>query len=96
MLSLIPAISSPAAAITARELMNGMKPDERNGYLAGMVDMLSYQAVLAGTKQRARCINDAFYRNDTMLKRVLDAMHAFPDREPVAILVVVMNKQCGK
>lgn len=76
--------------------MNGMKPDERNGYIIGMVDMLSYQAVLAGNRPRAQCITNAFYGDDATKKRVLDVMHAFPDREPVAILIVVMNKQCGK
>mgnify|MGYP007077462711 CR=1 FL=1 len=71
-----------------------MNEDRRNGYLTGLVDMLSYQAVLSGDRSKARCISDAFYRDTDMLKRVIDAMLSFPDREPVAILIVVMNKAC--
>lgn len=86
--------SNLAHAITAKKLMTGMNKDERNGYISGLVDMLSYQAVLTKDRPRARCINDSFYRNDAMLKRVVDAMYAFSDKEPVAILIVVMNKAC--
>lgn len=65
------------------------------GYITGMVDMLSYQAVLQGNRERAICINNAFYRDDATLKRVVDAMFAFPDKQPVQVLIVVLNKACG-
>lgn len=86
--------SKNAHAITAKELMTGMSDEMSKGYISGLVDMLSYKAILDKDRPRARCINDSFYRNDAMLKTVVDAMYAFPDKEPVAIVVVVMNKVC--
>lgn len=88
-------VGSHAFAITADDLMNKMGQDERNGYMSGLVDMLSYQSVLDGDRPKAQCINDTFYRDQDGLKYVVDAMFAFPDKEPVAILIVAMKKKCG-
>lgn len=86
--------SNSALAITAKDLTERMNEDRRFGYLSGLVDMLSYKAVLDGDRAQGRCIIDAFYRDNTMQKRIIDALLSFPDREPVAILIVVMNKTC--
>ncbi|MCB1380911.1 MAG: hypothetical protein KDK89_21465 [Alphaproteobacteria bacterium] len=75
--------------------MTGLSDEASNGYITGMVDMLSYQAVLQGNREQASCINNAFYRDEATLKRVVDAMFAFPDKQPVQVLIVVLNKACG-
>lgn len=84
-----------AVAITAKDLTDNFSSEMRKGYIAGLVDMHSYDAVLAGDRERARCISDAFYRNDELLAQLVDAMLAFPEKEPVQVLVVMMNKACG-
>lgn len=84
-----------AFAITAKDLTDGLSEEMGKGYITGMVDMLSYQAVLDGNREQAICINNAFYRDDATLKRVVDAMFEFPDKQPVQILIVVLNKACG-
>ena len=38
--------------------MEKMGNDERWGYLTGLVDMMSYQALLRGDKASVRCIMD--------------------------------------
>jgi hypothetical protein len=85
-----------AAAITARDVTDKMSANERYGYLTGIVDSLSYQSLLNGNRDYARCVSDAFYRDKDGMSRVIDALHAFPDKPTVAIIIVVMKRRCGK
>jgi hypothetical protein len=48
--------SSPAAALSARDVMEKMSKEERYSYLIGLAHMHSYHAVLAGDRPRATCI----------------------------------------
>lgn len=68
-------LPSAGRAITAKDLTSGFSDEMGKGYITGMVDMLSYQAVLQGNRERAICINNAFYRDDATLKRRLSKDH---------------------
>lgn len=88
--------SSPAMAITAKDVMEKMSKEERFGYLTGLADMLSYQYVLAGNRARAECISKEFYsKKEETWKRVYNALEAFPDKSPEGLIVVLMKKSCG-
>jgi hypothetical protein len=89
-------VSSSAAAITAKDVMEKMSKEERFGYLTGLADMLSYQYVLAGDRPRAECISKEFYsKKEETWKRVYNALEAFPDKAPEGLIVVLMKKSCG-
>lgn len=85
----------PAAAITARDVMEKMEQKERYGYLTGLVDMMSYQTLLAGDKTRAECISKAFYSRNDMTTRILETFSKYPDRAPEGLIVVLMKRECG-
>lgn len=54
------------------------------------------QYVLAGDQKHALCVNDAFHGNKKMIGHIVDVMAAFPDKDPVTIIVVLMRQVCGK
>ena len=87
--------AQPAEAITARELMEKMDRNQRFGYLTGLIDMMSYQALLAGDRARAECISDAFYKNNTMSDRIYETFGKYPDKSPEGLVVVLMKRECG-
>lgn len=88
--------AAPAAAISADDVLNKMEKKERLGYLTGLVDMLSYQAVLAGNRARAECIHDAFYVNKSVWDQLIDLLGQYPDKAPEGLVVVLTNRACSK
>jgi hypothetical protein len=53
--------ANSARAIAAKDVLEKMGDKERFGYDTSLVDMLSYQAVLAKNRARAECIENEFY-----------------------------------
>ena len=96
-LALAPLMSiHDAFAITAKDVMQKMEEKERFGYVTGLVDMLSYQALLAGDKKRAQCIADAFYgQKDRTWPLLFKTFGKYPDKAPEGLVVVLMNHACG-
>lgn len=85
-----------ALAISASDVMEKMTEKERFGYLTGLVDMLSYQHVLAGNQGRAKCISVAFYKKpDDAWRLVGETFAKFPDKAAEGLMVVLMNRSCG-
>lgn len=82
-------------ALTAREVMQEMPEQKRFSYLSGIVDTLSYQSLLDGNRQRAECIVNAFYKDKDGLGRIINMLYAYPDKGPVAILLVALKKECA-
>lgn len=77
--------------------MQKMTEKERFGYVTGLVDMLSYQHVLAGNQERAKCISDAFYKkSDDAWRLVGETFGKYPDKAAEGLIVVLMNRACGK
>lgn len=90
-------IVTPASAFKARDVMDTMTEKERFGYVTGLVDMLSYQYVLAGDRTRAECVTKAFYsKTEETWKLVYDTFRRFPDKAPEGLVVVLMKQACGK
>jgi hypothetical protein len=89
------AAAHPAAAITASDVMDKMDQKQRFGYLSGLVDMMSYQALLAGDRARAECISNAFYKRNDMSMRILEAFGKYPAKAPEGLVVVLMKRECG-
>jgi hypothetical protein len=90
------AASTPCFAITAKDVTEKMSEKERFGYLTGLVDMLSYQSLLAGDRKRAECVSSAFYKTDGTQKQIVDALYSLPDKAPEGIVILVINRACGK
>lgn len=89
-------MNSPAFAITAGDVMNKMEQKERFGYITGLVDMLSYTAILTGNRPRAECISKAFYgKKDEAWGDVVELFGRYPDKSPEGLVVVLMNQACG-
>ena len=94
-LALSLSITGDAGAITAGDVMEKMTDKERFGYLTGLVDMLSYQHVLAGDRPRAQCVTAKFYDETDMQARIIATFARYPDKSPEGIVVLLMNKACG-
>jgi hypothetical protein len=97
-LALLAAVVLPAGkarAITAKDVLEKMTEKERFGYVTGLVDMLSYQFVLAGNRGRAECVTKAFYGNaEDTWRSVLSTFEKFSDKAPEGLVVVLMNRAC--
>ena len=93
---LLAGFAQPAAAITARDVMEKMEQKQRFGYLTGLIDMMSYQVLLAGDRNRAECISKAYYgKQSDMDAQIFATFSKYPDRAPEALLVVLMKRACG-
>jgi hypothetical protein len=90
------ALPHSAFAITAKDVLEKMTDKERFGYVTGLVDMLSYQSVLAGNRARAECVSKTFYENtEATWKLVVATFEKYSDKSPEGLIVVVMNRACG-
>jgi hypothetical protein len=88
--------TSDAFAITAKDVMEKMTEKQRFGYITGLVDMLSYQHLLSGNRERAQCISNAFYgRNEEAWHKLVDTFGRYPDKAPEGLVVVLMKHACG-
>lgn len=87
--------ATPALAITARDVMEKMEQKERYSYLTGLIDMMSYQALLGGDRTRAECISNAFYKRGEMPARILETFGKHLDKAPEGLVVVLMKRECG-
>jgi hypothetical protein len=88
--------SGDARAITAKDVLEKMTDKERFGYVTGLVDMLSYQSILAGNRTRAECISNAFYgKTEETWQSVMATFGKFSDKAPEGLVVVLMNRACG-
>jgi len=88
--------AEPARAITAKDVLEKMTDKERFSYVTGLVDMLSYQSVLAGNGQRAGCISNAFYsKTEETWRLIVSTFEKFSDKSPEGLVVVLMNRACG-
>jgi hypothetical protein len=80
--------------------MEKMAEKERFGYLTGLIDMLAYQAGVAGNTARMKCINDTYYRDPSPKAEAWETLFAtfgrFPDKQPATILILLADKACGK
>jgi len=88
--------ASLAFAITAKDVAEKMSKEERFSYLTGLVDMLAYQAVLAGNRAHAKCVVDKFYDDKRVLQLVYDSLKRFPDKAPEGIVILIMKDECGR
>jgi hypothetical protein len=88
--------TQPARAITAKDVLEKMTEKERFSYVTGLIDMLSYQLVLAGNRPRAECITNAFYgKTEETWRSMVATFEKFSDRNPEGLVVVLMNRACG-
>jgi hypothetical protein len=85
-----------ASAITAEDVMKKMSHEQRVGYLAGLVDMLAYQAAANGDRAKGNCIADRFYREkrEDSIARTLEVFSKFSDKRPEILLSVLANQLC--
>jgi hypothetical protein len=89
-------VAEPARAITAKDVLEKMTEKERFSYVTGLVDMLSYQSVLAGNRSRAECITTAFYsKTEETWRLMVSTFEKFSDKNPEGLVVVLMNRACG-
>jgi hypothetical protein len=99
MLAAVLSMPPSASALTAQEVTEKMSREQSFGYLAGLVDMSTYQAALSGNRARAQCIHDAFYtdigRKGDAWERLDTALRQFPDKRAEGIVTLLIQKMCG-
>jgi hypothetical protein len=85
-----------AFAITAKDVTEKMTEKQRFGYVTGLIDMLAYQHLLSGNRDRSQCISDAFYgKKDETWHKLFELFGRFPDKAPEGLVVVLMNRACA-
>lgn len=91
--------SQPAAArdFTAGVVLDEMKPAERYGYLAGIVEGLAYARYRADSKDTAgmACIYGWFYGEEDAPTKIEAAFARFRDLTPGAIVAALLQRRCG-
>ncbi len=94
---LVAALTVPALAITAGDVLDRMKPDERNGYFDGAIEMAMY---LAATQEKndakAECILNRFYRGDGSAHReAIATFERYKDKPAAGLLKLLIDRHCG-
>ena len=88
--------SGPAAAVTAGDVIDKMKPNEIATFLSGAVDMASYLFAKGGDMKKADCAVN-WYAGNAEADREIDAFFvAHKDLDAVGILAVLIDRHCGK
>jgi len=87
--------AAPAAALTGEDVMTKMGKDERNGYLAGAVEMAAFIAHHQGDSERSSCIMDWFFGGGNGPEEIVQALNHFKDRQAHPVLFVLMNRTCA-
>jgi imidazolonepropionase-like amidohydrolase len=85
-----------ASSITAEDVMKKMSKEERFSYLTGLVDMLTFNAAESGNDAKAKCLTNAFYRDEknAAWKSLYDAFDKSPGRPPASLMAVVAKQVC--
>ncbi len=87
---------SPAAAVTAGDVMDRMEPRESHGFIGGAVDMASHLYALGGDIEKANCTNEwMFHSGDSALREIHAFFDTHKDRDAVAILAILIERHCG-
>jgi hypothetical protein len=97
---LLSAISTTSAfALTAKDVMEKMSKDDRNGYLTGLIDMRMFVAAQAGDAKLAQCIHDAYYRDlkqdGDAWSRLIETFTRFPEKDAATIVYLLVKKTCS-
>lgn len=88
--------TSPALALTGKDVMEKMNKDVRWGYVSGMVDMLSYRALLDDDKARAECLYKWFYKTDETPNLIYGALDRYANKAAQGIIIVFAKRACGE
>lgn len=91
MFSLLP---SEGRAISAGDVVDKMSEDQQYGYLTGAVDMVIFLHSSNGEGDRAECIMNWFYRDNTSAKEVVAVFHNYKDKPAIGLLHVLINRHC--
>jgi hypothetical protein len=80
----------PLYGMTAGEFLSKMNKTEQAGYIAGAIDMAA-----AADPSRAACVRKWYYRSNGEAQRLLaQAFAEYKDRETVAVIRAVIDRQC--
>ena len=87
---------APAQALTGEDVMDRMSKDERNGYLAGAVEMAAFMNHVDGRRERAQCILGLLF-GDAADPLVFDRTLAeFLDHQAMPVIHLVIKRECGE
>lgn len=89
------ALSSPARAITAGDVMNEMSSEQRTGFFTGAIDMASHLFAVGGNREKAECAVNWFFGREGSLGSVHSFFEEHQDKDAVGLLHVLINRECG-
>lgn len=83
--------------LTGEELIRDFSGTDRFNYIAGLVDMYSYEAVLENDRARAECITNWFFHSGSKAMNTVDqVLKTYPERQAAPIVVILANRECPK
>lgn len=88
-------LPSPAAAITAEDVLDKMSSDESTGYIYGSMETAAFLSHLQGKSERSECITD-WYHDKGGVKQIIDTLHRFKDRQAQPIIYALIKRACGE
>jgi len=88
------ALPSPAAAISAGDVVDKMGAKEQYGYITGAVDMVLFLYSKNGQGEKAECGLNWFYNGGGGPKEVIEVFHNYKDKPAIGLLYVLIERHC--
>lgn len=88
--------SALAEDFTAGAVLKNMGDQELTAYLAGMVEAFAYgRYVRDANADGAKCVYDWFYEKEATQLDIMTKFASFPDHAPGAVMLAMLQKECG-
>ena len=96
--AVVGAVPSHGQAMTAGVVLDKLSAEERNAYLAGVIEGLAYARYAKDGKQTdgMACIYQWFYQTDGTRRAIHEAFGKYADYTPGAVLAAMTEKECGR
>ncbi len=88
-------VAGPAFAVTAGDVVDRMKEDERAAYLEGAIEMAMYAAATdEKNNAKAACIEKWYFSGDAAARTIVATFSRYKDQPAIGLLRVLINRAC--
>lgn len=92
---LVASAAMPARALTGSDILDKMNSDERDGYLAGALEMAAFLSAVQGNKTRADCIMGWYYDRKEGANQIVAGLSQYKDHQALPVIYLLIKKACG-
>jgi acetylornithine/succinyldiaminopimelate/putrescine aminotransferase len=85
---------SPAAALTAGDVLDRMSTAEQTAYTFGSMEMAAFLAHAAGNAARGRCIIDWYGKGGQA--QIIGALASFRQEQAQPVIHTLIKRACGE